>query len=196
MAKRLTEDCYPLAMSQLTRAGLFQHRAILLQYTRGDKAIFDMSVTANVGAVGQRFIELSYTTCAGEPTLQRASLETTRPHYGGSRLWFSCPDCERRASRLYLPRMEARFACRRCHGLAYRCQRESDFDRTLRRARKVRARLGGSRDLLVPFPHKPKWMRWAIYDGLLRSERLRLHPVMLLHLDGLKPPPCDTSAYR
>jgi hypothetical protein len=44
----------------------------------------------------------------------------TYPHLGGSRLWFYCPSCRRKARIVYKGREY--FACRKCYNLAYRSQ--------------------------------------------------------------------------
>jgi len=38
-------------------------------------------------------------------------LQTTRPHFGGSRRWFTCPFCQRRCGKLYLPPASRYFEC-------------------------------------------------------------------------------------
>ena len=53
---------------------------------------------------------------------QIINLCTTKPHFGGTRYWFTCR-CGRRVGRLYVAEGETRFRCRRCHGWTYRsCQ--------------------------------------------------------------------------
>ena len=64
-------------------------------------------------------------------------LSCTRPNYGGRRWWFSCPilkngiACNRRKTRLYLPRGEKYFACRHCHDLTYASCQDSHKDNVL-----------------------------------------------------------------
>jgi len=57
-----------------------------------------------------------------------APLVTTRPHYGGLRWWFQCPNtkCGRRVGKLYMPPGEHLFLCRHCHDLAYQSSQEHD----------------------------------------------------------------------
>jgi hypothetical protein len=47
---------------------------------------------------------------------------SSRPSRGNLQWWFSCPRCERRVRKLYLPPgpVESQFACRHCHQLTYR----------------------------------------------------------------------------
>ena len=48
-------------------------------------------------------------------------LELKPLRFGGARTYLGCPDCGRRALKLYWPFAgRAGFACRGCHGLAYR----------------------------------------------------------------------------
>jgi hypothetical protein len=89
---------------------------------------------------------------------------------GRKRPWFICSVyangvyCERRVRKLYgAGRL---FACRHCYNLAYASQHESLRYRGLGKARKIRARLGGSPNMLEEFPEKPKGMHWRTYDRL------------------------------
>jgi hypothetical protein len=89
---------------------------------------------------------------------QYVPIVTTKQRLGGERQWFEC-DCGERAAILYGPR----FACRRCRRIAYPSQRESPRFRALRRAQKIRAKLGGSMSMIEPFPERPKGMHWRTY---------------------------------
>jgi hypothetical protein len=52
-------------------------------------------------------------------------LQTTCPHFGGKRWWFTCPGtvnghpCSRRVGKLYAPPGARYFGCRHCHHLTY-----------------------------------------------------------------------------
>jgi hypothetical protein len=81
----------------------------------------------------------------------------------GQRLWFACPVCGRRCRILY---GGSRFKCRLCHGARYESQFESSNWRLVRRAQKIRMRLGGSPSLEHPFPAKPTKLRWSTYRRL------------------------------
>jgi hypothetical protein len=61
-----------------------------------------------------------------------------------------------------------RFFCRRCVGVPYASQNEAVHDRLLRRVQDMRERLGGRlyASLGLPFPPKPKRMRWTTYQRL------------------------------
>jgi hypothetical protein len=89
---------------------------------------------------------------------------------GGRRPWFLCEPpgryCGRRVALLYSG--GELFACRRCYGLAYESQQQSEFLRGLRKAQKIRVRLGGTPNLLHPFPEKPKGMHWRSYRRIKR----------------------------
>jgi hypothetical protein len=93
-------------------------------------------------------------------------LDWTMCHYGGQRAWFLCPACGRRVAVLY---GSAVFVCRHCRRLAYPSQRENAGDRARRRAQDIRVRLGGTANMLEPFPAKPKGMRWRTYRQLLEA---------------------------
>ena len=93
-------------------------------------------------------------------------LATTRPPFGGLRWWFVCPRLNRRVRKLYLPLGGRHFWSRRAYELAYASQREAKYDRALRRARKLRLRLGGD-PTDDEDPDKPPRMRWATYNRLM-----------------------------
>ncbi len=77
---------------------------------------------------------------------------------GGKRPWFICPasGCCRRVAILFGGGI---YACRHCYRLAYPSQRETGYDRALRRANKIRERLGWEPGILNPEGWgKPKGM--------------------------------------
>ena len=93
------------------------------------------------------------------------TLDWTPCHFGGLRAWFICPiqGCSRRVAILYGGEI---FACRHCYQLAYRCQRESDYDRAARRADTIRERLGWDLGILNDSGTRPKGMRRETYRRL------------------------------
>jgi hypothetical protein len=91
-------------------------------------------------------------------------------NYGGHRTWFLCPRCSRRVAVIY--GAGKYFLCRHCYDLTYSSQQESSMDRLMRKARKIRKRMGGGGDLFDFFPDKPKNMHWKTYWRLRKeSER-------------------------
>ncbi len=101
------------------------------------------------------------------PVEQTISFDHTPCNYGGFRTWFLCSRCERRVGVLY--GAGKYFFCRHCYDLAYASQQEDEATRLIRKARKIRERLGASDDLMEPILLKPKNMHWATFHRLRRE---------------------------
>lgn len=112
-------------------------------------------------------------------------LEWTSCHYGGQRRWFKCPakGCGRRVSALYLSGKY--FLCRTCQNLGYQSQREDRAGRLRWRAQRIRVQLGGSMNLLEPFPPKPKHMRREKYWFLYMKAQHATHTSLEMELARL-----------
>jgi hypothetical protein len=139
-------------------------------WTRGGGTAGGITVQVESAAV-----VLSYRYCCSgskewKSIQQRVPISSTACHLGGQRPWFICPVycndryCSRRVAVLYGP--GDLFACRHCYGLSYSSQHETPRSRAIRRSRKIRMWLGGSPDLLQPFPKRPRGMHQRTYMHL------------------------------
>jgi len=86
-------------------------------------------------------------------------------NYGGKRPWLLCPHCSRRVGVLH--GLNSGFLCRHCYKLPYGSQREGYLDRLIRKARKIRKRLGSDSE----WYGKPKGMHWKTFDRLANEEQ-------------------------
>jgi hypothetical protein len=116
-----------------------------------------------------------------ETVKEPVPLEWTPCNFGGERPWFVCPGagCDRRVAKLYGPGKY--FLCRHCYDLRYESQREDKKDRALRLAQKIRTRLGGSANMMEPFPEKPKGRHLDTYMRLWWEH----HEAEMEHLAGM-----------
>ena len=102
-----------------------------------------------------------------ESVEQEVFFDETPCRYGGFRTWFLCPQCWKRVALLY--GAGKYFLCRHCCNLTYGSQHESPPFRLMRKARKIRARLGASKNLIEPILFKPKNMHQKTFDRLHRE---------------------------
>jgi len=100
---------------------------------------------------------------------ERIYFQRTPCHYGGERLWFSCPHCHTRVAIVY--GHGKRFLCRHCYGLPYASQGEDYLARMIRKARKIRERLDADMSLDFPLFDKPKGMHWKTFKNLTEIEK-------------------------
>ena len=116
---------------------------------------------------------------------QVVSFDRTPCNYGGYRTWFLCPQCWRRVAVLY--GAGKYFWCRHCYNLTYSSQQESKANRLMRKARKIRARLGASDSLMEPILFKPKNMHQKTFDRLRREadHACNLSMMIMAHRFGI-----------
>ncbi|MGM9403682.1 hypothetical protein ACS0VU_15095 [Aliiroseovarius sp. KMU-71] len=86
---------------------------------------------------------------------QGVALTVTPCHFGGSRIWFVCPDCRRRCGVLYVGQS---IACRKCHDLTYASQYEAPRERMRRQLLNIRKVIGAGMELGNPFNPPPAGM--------------------------------------
>jgi hypothetical protein len=106
---------------------------------------------------------------ASETVSEQIFIDRTTCNYGGTRTWFSCPNCNARKAILYCA--AKRFLCRQCYGLNYSCQNEVYTDRMIRKARKLRAKLGAPMNLQRPISGRPHGMYRATFERLIRQDQ-------------------------
>jgi hypothetical protein len=78
------------------------------------------------------------------------------------------------------------FACRLCHGLGYKSQLESQKDRAITKARKLRMRLGGGPNLLDPLPERPPRMHPRTFHKLFNEAADAQERYLALALEHLR----------
>ncbi|MFC1657261.1 hypothetical protein ACFL2P_01640 [Candidatus Moduliflexota bacterium] len=143
--KDTVEDCLTLDISFFVKQGIlheFNCRSGSLQWTNSYTGEPTSSIGYEINTLdtGGPWVRLHYviTRPDGEKKAMdyKVLLETTRPHFGGSRWWFICAltvgskPSWRRVGKLYLPPGGSYFGCRHCYDLTYQsCQESHKFDR-------------------------------------------------------------------
>jgi hypothetical protein len=166
----ICESCPSIDVREWQRKGLLRAgQEFSWSWRRGGESAATITVRVERAAVF-----LSYRCSLGsggwESIQQRVPINLTACHLGGVRPWFVCSAycngryCGRRAAILYVA--GELFACQRCYGLSYASQQQTALHRRLDKAQKIRMRLGGSADLLEPFPARPKGMHRSTFERL------------------------------
>ena len=168
--RRTVDEVRSIDVNQLARAGCLR-----AGWTGRWQWACDSEQAASIGlrAAHDR-LHLSYAVNVGngqwEEVLAGVRIVRATCRFGGTRAYFICPGlmaracCGRRAVKLYAAGRY--FLCRHCYGLAYPSQSEGVLDRALRRANKIKVRLGGEAGMTAPFPAKPMRMWSRTYERL------------------------------
>jgi hypothetical protein len=168
------ESCASIDVRRWHRVGRLQpSQTFLYSLTWGGEPANSITVCTEADAVVLMFRSRSWQGSEWKSVEQRVPITWTPCRLGGRRPWFRCAVycggryCGRRVALLYTA--GELFACRQCYGLAYASQQESLRYRGLGKARKIRARLGGSPNMFDDFPDRPKGMHWRTYIRLRHS---------------------------
>jgi hypothetical protein len=183
------ESCRSLDVNRLHREGCLRSGWTgAWQWTRDGERVASISLRAD-----DRLLHLTYRVRIGggdwEDIGESVRIVRVTCRYGGARPYFICPGvangraCGRRVAKLYGPGRY--FVCRHCNRLAYASQSEGGLDRALRRANRIRQRLGGDPGMASPFPKRPKGMWRRTYERLHRQTfeiEMRAEEAMDLHM--------------
>ena len=169
--KTTTGECKRVDVRYLQREDLLRSgHSFSLRWSRADRETGSIGGVVEGRETPERVI-LLYRHRSGpggewEDVREPVPLTWTTCNFGGQRLWFVCPGagCGRRVAILYGPGRY--FLCRYCYDLVYESQRESGMYRARHKAQSIRERLGGSANMMEPFPEKPKGMHWSTYERL------------------------------
>jgi hypothetical protein len=164
-AKSTTDDYLTLDVRRWAREGVLRPgNRNGWQWTRNGETVASIQMRAE-----QERVILIYRHRSGgaewKDEQYPVRIVCTPCHLGGSRAWFLCPavGCGRRVAILYGGGI---FACRHCYQLACASSREDTGARSIRRADRLRARLGWEPGILNGEGGKPKWMRWRTFERL------------------------------
>ena len=132
--KLTVEECFSLDVNLLVKDGFIkfgQRDSGVIVWTNQMTGIElgNCEVQTDITNIDDSWISFTYKTLTSEQISQGIYLLATTPNYGGIRWWFECPDCGKKAVKLYLAR-EPYFKCRKCANLTYNsCQKSrSSYD--------------------------------------------------------------------
>lgn len=169
-----TDEMRALDIRKIRRAGLLvPGRAFSWQWSRNGEVFATINATSEPDGV---VLDYRAREHQGEwvPMKYSVSVTWTECNYGGQRAWWLCPAlrCGRRVAVLFGGKV---FACRHCHHLAYRSQREQPHDRAGNSADRIRDRLGWEPGFLNGHGPKPKGMHWRTFRRLRAMHDLHVN---------------------
>jgi len=191
-SKPTCEGCLAIDVREWHRKGLLRPgQNFSCSWSRGDRPLG----TIYVVPMGDSVVVLLRSPGIGEEARksieQRVRIVWTPCRFGGFRPWFQCsgspsrPACGRRAAKLYLA-IGSAFACRRCCNLAYQSQAETPAHRAIRKAQKLRMRLGGRGNLVDRFPNRPPRMHRQTYYRLFAKAMAEEERLLGLEIEDMR----------
>ena len=164
------EEVPQLDVRVLKRGGLFDQRTSTGSIKWTNSGLTECAVEYNYT---DSTLSISYVVRTPQTASERVSehifIDRTVCNYGGTRAWFSCPNCNARKAILYCA--SKRFLCRQCYGLNYSCQNEVYADRMIRKARKLRSKVGASMNLRLPISERPHGMYRTTFERMIKQDQ-------------------------
>ena len=164
------EEVPQLDVRALKRSGLFQQSTSNGSIRWANPGLAECAIEYTYA---DSTLSISYAVrtphTASEAISEHIFIDRTVCHYGGTRTWFSCPNCNARKAILYCA--AKRFLCRQCYGLTYSSQNEVYADRMIRKARKLRSKLGASMNLRLPISERPYGMYRTTFERLVKQDQ-------------------------
>lgn len=164
------EGCHSIDANRLQRHGCLRAGwAGGWQWTASGEQVAWINMRADTD-----HLQLTYRVRLGggewEDVAETVRIARVACRFGGLRPYFICPGvvrglaCRRRVIKLHAAGRY--FLCRHCYCLAYASQSEDACNRLLRRAHKIKQRLGGDPGPAEPLPPKPPGMWQRTYERL------------------------------
>lgn len=123
-AKSVVEDCLTLDIFRL-------HRQKAILFGARYSGIFTAGKNSSMRFVFEYETLTLFYTIGTQAMSYDIRISETTPHFGGQRLWFHCPQCDRRVGKLHLAPGELYYLCRSCANLTYQSTREPSLARLM-----------------------------------------------------------------
>ncbi len=157
--KTTVEESLSVDVNESARDGLLNvgTRGILSwEHSITGQELASVNFATSKNADGDHIFSLSFHRNDSDDIVTPIRLQSTDPHFGGSRWWFTCPlivdgrVCNQRVAKVYLPPGDRYFGCRDCHDLTYQsCQERHRHEGVLERADRKIAQFSKRLDTLM-----------------------------------------------
>ncbi len=168
-ARTTCEEAKRIDIRYLRKRGMLQpNRTGSLSWNIGGEPCGNINYTMYENTMVLNFRFHRYGDDEWEPVQQTIWFDRTPCHYGGSRKWFLCPECDSRVGLLYGG--DVLFLCRHCYRLPYASQGEGYLDRMSRKLNKISGKLEADEYIVDGELWKPKGMHWKTFYRLKMAE--------------------------
>lgn len=162
------EDCRTLDIAKLRGAGVLVNGwSGGWEWSRNGERIASISIRGGVDRITLVY-SWRQNGSAWQDVTEPVPISWRDCRYGGQRPYFRCPGvvsgvpCSRTVTKLHCAGQY--YLCRACYRLTYASRGEDGIDRGLRRANRIRTKLGGEPGLDALFPRRPKGMWHRTYQ--------------------------------
>lgn len=179
------DDCLRLDINQLRRGKCLQLNAsgfngVISWSSKSSSRVISIGYDFNTVDSNDMWLRLFYSYHCSQNILRNINYKiqiiTTRPNYGGRRIWFVCPIIGKKSSVLYLMPENGVFSCRHAYKYQYASQSKSFIERKLDRLDYYKSEINCDE-----YFQRPKGMHHSTYNRKIQKI-IELRDSISLHL--------------
>ena len=176
----VVEDCFNIDVNKLYKLGgigVVRSYELVWKNPQSQEVITEMMINSDIDSLILIYKAINQVGNDKVEIKLLIKIEWVKAYLGGSRPYFICPDCKRRASKLYRPTDSQRFLCRHCWSLTYQSRIDSNDNLAvaLNKINRLKKKLKwgcGAEDVTTessPLPTRPKGQHKRTYQKIIEQ---------------------------